>query len=131
MLWFLRSHSRYWVKVTDIGLEGQFQGHKMRITWGNARFFSIDGVIDSTRPHLYTLLGEQGGIIWLQLPTENLARLYQPILPFDQYQQQSALLLQIIIAQSSRDRSRVFRVVEDGNGLAKKSQSGVLRRRGR
>ncbi len=105
-IWFLWSRSRYWVNATETGLQARFNGRRMRIAWEDARFFSVEGfgskdAIYHKQPLVYTLSGEQGGVTWLQLLSEHQSGLQQSVLPFDQYQQQSQALLELVASRTN------------------------------
>ncbi len=100
LLWVVWSHARYWMKVTEDGLQARFNGRRMQLAWGDARIFSVSGVIGPKEQRTYTLSGEQGSVSWIQVMSETPFGL-QPTLPFDLYQRQSQALLEVVAGQTS------------------------------
>ncbi|MDQ2714098.1 MAG: hypothetical protein M3Z08_04250 [Chloroflexota bacterium] len=106
LCWFVWWRLRYWVKATEMGLEARLNGRRMWIAWEDARFFSVEGSGFKDEAYhgqrlVYTLSGEQGGVTWLQLLSEHQSGLQRPVLPFDQYQQQSQALLELVASRTN------------------------------
>src|SRR5258708_14914542 len=82
LLWVVWTKSRYWEEVTASGLQARFNGRRMQLAWGDARVFSVSGVIGPKEERTYTLSGEQGSVSWIQVMSETPFGL-RPTLPFD------------------------------------------------
>src|SRR5260221_3380726 len=100
LLWVVWAHSRYWIKATEDGLQARFNGCRMQLAWGDARIFSVSGVIGPKEQRTYTLSGEQGSVSWIQVMSETPFG-HQATLPFDLYQRQSQALPEVVAGQTS------------------------------